>query len=51
MWSTTGTEASTCRDGLDLAEYTEELADEWKREHNYRLQESVQLLGRRCERT
>ena len=48
VWSTSGAEASACRDAHDLAEYTrtvwcqvviggEELLDEWKEELNYRL--------------
>ena len=58
MWSTSGAEASACRDALDLAEYTRAIwcqvviggevpPDEWKEGHDYRLQELVRLLGQR----
>ena len=47
IWSTSGAEASACRDALDFAEYTraiwcqvviggEVLLDEWKKEHDHR---------------
>ena len=59
---TSGAEASAFRDALDLAEYKraiwchvviggEVLPDEWKEEHDDRLQELVRLLGQRCKRT